>query len=106
MKKYCYIWVDQNNIEPIHQLIQVAHVAMVIGDAMCFTNNPYKTNIIVCELPDYCQDIELFANLLETDGFEVEHFYESDMDRIIAIGILPVKENQRQKLQHYKLLKL
>ena len=41
---------------------------------------------------------------LDDEGFDVEYFYEPDVDRVIAIGTHPVPSHKRGILQNYELL--
>jgi hypothetical protein len=100
---YCYIFVDQNQVEPIYQLVQAAHCAMVIGQKMHKKYDASKIYFQVCKIP-FEFSIEELAGTLLFDGFIVERFYEPDVEKTISIGIHPVRSDRREKLRQYELL--
>ena len=100
---YCYIWVNQRYADPIYQLVQAAHVAMVIGQKMNPKFNAHKIYYQICKVPEG-NSIQHLAGKLVMDGYNVERFYEPDIDRAIAIGIHPVRADKRKHLKEYQLL--
>lgn len=105
-RNYSYIFVDQNDVEPIYQAVQAAHVAMVIGQKMNSTVDAANVYFQVCKVPPNFKYIGLFAAELEKNfGAEVERFYEPDVDRVIAIGTHPIPSHKRRKLRQFELLK-
>jgi hypothetical protein len=102
---YVYIFVDQIGVEPIYQLVQAAHVAMVVGQKMNKTFDAHKIYFQICAVP---KDIlpEIFARNLEKQGFTVEAFYEDDVERVIAVATHPIRSPSKKKniLKQYPLL--
>jgi len=76
---------------------------MVIGQKMDKKFDASKLYYQICKVPEW-QNIESLAGRLLFDGFKVEYFYEPDRDRVIAIGIHPVRSDKREKLRQYQLL--
>ncbi len=100
---YCYIFVKQGDYEPIYQAVQAAHVAMVIGQNMDENIHAEEVVYQICKVKDTAEADEIDQRLLE-NGFDVEYFYETDMDDVIAFGIYPVPSYKREKLLQYPLL--
>ena len=102
-RHYTYIFVDQENVEPIYQAVQAAHVAMVIGQKMASSLDSANIHYQICKKPVDLSIEVLYKNLTE-DGFTVEKFYEPDVKRTIAIGTHPVPEHNRKWLIGHELL--
>lgn len=100
---YSYIFVDQNGVEPIYQAVQAAHVAMVIGQKMERSFDASEIYFQVCKVPVDIPILTLFK-FIGLNGFKVERFYETDVDRVIAIGVHPVRSDKRKFLKEYELL--
>ena len=100
---YTYIFVDQENVEPIYQSVQASHVAMVIGQKMNSTLPSDKIYFQLCKKPVGVSIDHLGGYLIDA-GFDVEKFYEPDVNRTIAIGTHPVPSYKRNKLEKYDLL--
>lgn len=103
VRHYTYIFVDQDNVEPIHQAVQAAHVAMVIGQKMDKRLDSANVYYQICKKPVDLSIEVLYKNLTE-DGFVVERFFEPDVMRTIAIGTHPVPEHKRKWLIGNELL--
>ena len=97
-RNYTYIFVDQENVDPIYQLVQAAHVAMVIGQKM---DKKFDANNIHYQICKW--ESGLVDKLVEND-IKFEKFYESDVDRVIAIGTHPIPSHKRGWLKDSILL--
>jgi hypothetical protein len=110
---YCYIFVDQNGVEPIYQAVQAvqaAHVAMVIGQKMDKKFDAHNIYYQICKMPKFdvyesYTNLNEFLGKLVSFGFRPEIFYEPDVNRIIAVGIHPVRSDKREFLKQFELLK-
>jgi hypothetical protein len=101
-KHYSYIFVD-TTVEPIQQAVQTAHVAMVIGQNMNKKLDAKRIHYQVCKIPEG-DTITSLTKRLVSQGFKVETFFESDLGKIVAVGIHPVRYGRRQKLMKFELL--
>lgn len=102
---YSYIFVDQKDVEPIHQTVQAGHVAMVIGQKMDKKFDAHNVYFQICKLPQgYVGNLAKFQIDLEEEGFKVETFFEPDMNRTVTIGIHPVMSHKRKWLKRCELL--
>lgn len=101
---YVYIFVEQDNVDPVHQLVQAAHVSMVIGQEMDEKISAHDVYFQVCKIPEKISILDLYHTL--NKDFQVEIFYEPDVDRFIATGTHPVRSDKRKYLVNYELLVL
>lgn len=97
-RNYTYIFVDQEQVDPIYQLVQAAHVAMVIGQRMDKKFDAVNIHYQICKWED-----SLMENL-ESSDFKFEVFYEPDVERIIAVGTHPIPAHKRGWLKDSVLL--
>ena len=102
-RNYVYIFVDQENVEPIHQAVQAAHVAMVIGKRMPKSFDPTKIHYQICKKPLGIH-IKAFSENLRKMGHSVEEFYEPDINKTVAIGTHPIPDQKRYGLMAFELL--
>ena len=101
-RNYTYIFVDQNNVEPIYQAVQAAHVAMVIGQRMDKKFDASNIHYQICKMDMTYKDT---LDNLTARGYKAELFYEPDVDRIIAIGTHPIPSHKRDEwIRSHELL--
>lgn len=101
--EYCYIFVRQD-LTPEQQLVQSAHVALVLGNKLKRTDvsQLYFTVIGIPQLIDFRDVIKT----LHKHGTKFESFYEPDQgNTLTAIATHPIKKSERGILRDYKLLR-
>lgn len=99
---YCYIFVRQD-LSPEQQLVQAAHVTLVLGNKLKRdVNELYFTVIGIPQLIDFTK----VMSDLNVHGTKYETFYEPDQGgTLTAIATHPIPKDQRGILRDYKLLK-
>lgn len=101
--EYVYIFVRQD-LSKEQQLVQAAHVALVLGSKLNRTNieELYFTVIGIPQLIDFTTVMKD----LKKHGTEYVRFYEPDQgNTLTAIATYPIPKDERGILKEYKLLK-
>lgn len=100
---YSYIFVRQD-LSPEYQLVQAAHVAMVVGQKMSKSFDSNNTYFTVIGVSDKAE-INTVKNVLNENSFTFEEFIEPDIGyEVTAIGTHPIHWMKRKPLKNYKLL--
>lgn len=105
--QYVYIFTRQD-ISPEQQLVQSAHVAMVLGNEIArkgFSTDPRETYFTVVGVKNL-DGLEAVLDILCDNGFYHTIFREPDMgNEITSIATYPVFESQRGVLLAFSWLR-
>lgn len=122
MKYYTYIFVRQD-LSPEQQIVQASHAAFKLGvmsqrNAWPETDdgryspyqdpahiNPDKTHFVVVGVRNL-QALEAVDSILHKFGYRSEFFYEDAISEVTACATYPVREDQRDPLHAFNLLKM
>ena len=103
-RHYTYIFVRQD-ISPEQQLVQAAHVALVLGSKLKpdQVKNLYFAVIGIPNLKGFCSVMKQLGKL----NIDFTTFYEDDLgDEMTAIATYPIHHKDRGELLEYKKLSL
>lgn len=102
-RHYTYVFVRQD-IPPVHQLVQAAHVTMCVGQKMGNRHDAHNTYFAVIGVLDK-HELRAVHNLLVEQNFAFEEFVEPDIGHeVTAIATHPIHFTKRRPLQGFPLL--
>lgn len=99
-RKYCYIFVDTSYPSEV-QMVQAAHVSMVVGKNLKNDEDPYKIYYQIVELPSNHTADSISRLHYDYDFFK---FYEPDLNECIAAAIKPVFWYECKPFEKYELV--